>query len=92
MEIEGEMMVIQYFRVTLFSFAVVCASICCAGTPRAESFAEFVDPMIGTGGTGHAFPGPCRPFGMVQPSLDTGNGSWKYCSGYSGEDRVIRRF
>lgn len=54
--------------------------------------AEHIDPMIGTIGTGHAFPGPCRPFGMVQPSPDTGNGSWKYCSGYSGEDRVIRRF
>ena len=32
------------------------------------------------------------PFGLVQPSPDTGNGSWKYCSGYAGEDRVIRRF
>lgn len=53
---------------------------------------DCVDPMIGTVGTGHVFPGPCRPFGMVQPSPDTGNGSWKYCSGYSGEDRVIRRF
>ena len=52
----------------------------------------YVDPMIGTVGTGHAFPGPCRPFGMVQPSPDTGNGSWKYCSGYSGDDLVIRRF
>jgi len=54
--------------------------------------AAFVDPRIGTVGTGHAFPGPCRPFGLVQPSPDTGNGSWKYCSGYAGEDRIIRRF
>lgn len=56
------------------------------------AISDCVDPMIGTVGTGHAFPGPCRPFGMVQPSPDTGNGSWKYCSGYSGEDLVIRRF
>lgn len=54
--------------------------------------ADAVDPMIGTVGTGHAFPGPCRPFGLVQPSPDTGNGSWRYCSGYAGDDRVIRRF
>lgn len=54
--------------------------------------ADFVDPMIGTVGNGHAFPGPCRPFGLVQPSPDTGNGSWKYCSGYAGDDHIIRRF
>jgi len=54
--------------------------------------ADLVDPMIGTVGTGHVFPGPCRPFGMVQPSPDTGNGSWVYCSGYCGDDRAIRRF
>lgn len=67
------------FFVGLFLFA------CDGGT-------SFVDPMIGTAGSGHTFPGPCRPFGLVQPSPDTGNGSWKYCSGYSGEDHVIRRF
>lgn len=51
-----------------------------------------VDPFIGTAATGHAFPGPCRPFGMVQPSPDTGNGNWKYCSGYVHSDRKICRF
>jgi len=51
-----------------------------------------VDPMIGTKGMGHTFPGPCRPFGLVQPSPDTGNGSWDYCAGYAYDDRVIRRF
>ena len=51
-----------------------------------------VDPMIGTEATGHAFPGPCRPFGLVQPSPDTGNGNWDHCAGYVGTDRRIRRF
>ena len=59
---------------------------------RRASAVDFVNPMIGTKGAGHVFPGPCRPFGLVQPSPDTGNGSWKYCSGYAYEDRVIRRF
>lgn len=58
----------------------------------AGELAELPDPMIGTEGTGHAFPGPCRPFALVQPSPDTGNGSWTYCAGYSGRDRRIRRF
>ena len=30
-----------------------------------------VDPMIGTGGDGHTFPGAVAPFGMVQLSPDT---------------------
>ena len=60
--------------------------------PAAEEPVELVDPMIGTVGTGHVFPGPCRPFGLVQPSPDTGNVSWRYCSGYAGDDRAIRRF
>lgn len=54
--------------------------------------ASAVDPLIGTSGTGHAFPGPCRPFGLVQPSPETGNGSWKYCSGYCFDDPEIRWF
>ena len=52
--------------------------------------ASAVDPLIGTSGTGHAFPGPCRPFGLVQPSPETGNGSWKYCSGYCFDDPELR--
>lgn len=57
-----------------------------------DSPSAWVDPSIGTAATGHAFPGPCRPFGLVQPSSDTGNGSWKYCSGYAWTDTSVRRF
>ena len=63
-----------------------------AGSAGAVSRTDLVDPSIGTAATGHAFPGPCRPFGLVQPSPDTGNGSWKYCSGYAWTDTAIRRF
>ena len=41
-----------------------------------------VDPFIGTDGTGHTFPGPSRPFGMVQPGPDNADGGWDYTSGY----------
>ena len=81
-----------------FAFVVVLllsASALGAQARRGEAArdaADLVDPMIGTVGTGHVFPGPCRPFGMVQPSPDTGNGTWAHCSGYCGDDRSIRRF
>ena len=72
--------------------ALLLANIFNPSRAFSEDVTDLVDPLIGTIGTGHVFPGPCRPFGLVQPSPDTGNGSWKYCSGYCGEDREIRRF
>ena len=32
---------------------------------------SYVNPMIGTEGMGHTFPGACAPFGIVQLSPDT---------------------
>ena len=32
---------------------------------------EYVNPIIGTDGMGHTFPGACVPFGIVQLSPDT---------------------
>lgn len=55
--------------------------------------AKFVNPFIGTGGTGHTFPGAVVPFGMVQLSPDTRiDGSWEGCSGYHYSDSVIYGF
>lgn len=47
-----------------------------------EDRAGLVDPFIGTDGTGHTFPGPSRPFGMVQPGPDNAASGWDYTSGY----------
>ena len=33
--------------------------------------AAYVNPIIGTNGMGHTFPGACAPFGIVQLSPDT---------------------
>jgi len=42
-----------------------------------------VNSFIGTGGTGHTFPGATTPFGMVQLSPDTRvDSSWEGCAGY----------
>ena len=48
------------------SFLVVAAL---AATTVAQ--VQYVNPMIGTDGMGHTFPGACVPFGIVQLSPDT---------------------
>jgi predicted alpha-1,2-mannosidase len=56
-------------------------------------FSAFVDPMIGTDGHGHTFPGATAPFGMVQLSPDTRvDGSWDGCSGYHYSDSIVYGF
>ena len=58
-----------------------------------QNFHQYVNPMIGTGGHGHTYPGATVPFGMVQLSPDTRiDGSWDGCSGYHYSDNVIYGF
>jgi putative alpha-1,2-mannosidase len=61
-----------------------------APAARAADLAQYVDPTIGTFGTGWVFPGSDVPFGMVQNSPDT-LGPLVY-SGYMGNDALIRGF
>jgi predicted alpha-1,2-mannosidase len=58
-----------------------------------SKYSSYVNPLIGTGGHGHTFPGAVLPFGMVQLSPDTRvDGSWDGCSGYHYSDSVIYGF
>src|SRR6218665_642756 len=58
-----------------------------------QNFHQYVNPMIGTGGHGHTYPGATVPFGMVQLSPDTRiDGSWDGCSGYHYDDKTIYGF
>jgi predicted alpha-1,2-mannosidase len=58
-----------------------------------QNYHKHVNPMIGTGGHGHTYPGATVPFGMVQLSPDTRiDGSWDGCSGYHHDDSVIYGF
>lgn len=59
---------------------------------RPLDLARYVDPMIGTGGTGHTFPGASVPFGMVQLSPDTRLRGWESCAGYYYNDKQIYGF
>lgn len=52
----------------------------------------YVDPMIGTGGHGHTFPGATVPFGMVQLSPSNDYKNWDWCSGYHYSDTIIKGF
>src|SRR5436190_6865920 len=61
-----------------------------APAARAADVAQYVDPAIGTFGTGWVFPGSDVPFGMVQNSPDT-LGPLVY-AGYMGNDALIRGF
>jgi predicted alpha-1,2-mannosidase len=56
------------------------------------SYTSYVNPMIGTSGHGHTFPGAIVPFGMVQLSPDTYNAGWDWCSGYHYSDSSIMGF
>ena len=66
-------------------------------------YGAFVNPIIGTNGMGHTFPGACYPFGGVQVSPDTDtiphniNGvyqprAYDHCAGYQYKDPTIVGF
>ena len=55
-------------------------------------YCQYVNPFIGNADNGHTFPGATVPFGFIQASPETGNCSWRYCSGYNYEDTLIMGF
>ena len=66
-------------------------------------YTQYVNPIIGTNGMGHTFPGACYPFGGVQVSPDTDTiphningkyqpGVYDYCAGYQYRDKTIVGF
>ena len=68
-----------------------------------NSSVSFVNPLIGTDGMGHTFPGACSPFGLIQLSPDTDtipqnvDGKYQknvyaYCAGYQYKDKTIIGF
>ncbi|MFZ4725682.1 MAG: GH92 family glycosyl hydrolase [Paludibacter sp.] len=58
----------------------------------AQNNAQFVNVFIGTDGTGHTFPGPSMPFGMVQPGPDNREQGWNHTSGYQYQDTLLLGF
>ena len=75
----------------LFAAAAVLLAAC-STTPKAEDFASFVNPKIGTGGHGHVFVGANVPFGFVQVGPTSIPQTWDWCSGYHDSDSTVIGF
>lgn len=78
-------------RYKLNIYYILLAFIICSCN-KTTNHAKYVNPFIGTQGTGHTFPGATYPMGLVQLSPQTGNGSWQYCSGYQYKDSTLAGF
>ena len=92
----------------LLLLAIGMATIGCteqntSDTAPAENYLPYVNPIIGTNGMGHTFPGACAPFGIVQLSPDTDTVPhnidgvyqprvYEYCAGYQHRDSTIVGF
>lgn len=88
-------------KIILLAFIIVLPIL-----SKAEEISDkvsYVNPMIGTEGMGHTFPGACAPFGIIQLSPDTDtiphniNGVYQgkvyeYCAGYQHTDNTIVGF
>ncbi len=72
-------------------------------TLHSRSVIDYVNPIIGTNGMGHTFPGACAPFGIVQLSPETDTiphnvdgryqgKVYEYCAGYQYKDKTIVGF
>jgi predicted alpha-1,2-mannosidase len=72
--------------------AFILFSWLCILTVKAQNNAKFVNTFIGTDGTGHTYPGPSLPFGMVQPGPDNNNVGWNHTSGYQYKDTLLLGF
>src|SRR3954471_19569576 len=59
---------------------------------KKKDYSQYVNPLIGTGGHGHTYPGAVVPHGMVQLSPDTRLDGWDGCSGYHYSDNYIYGF
>jgi predicted alpha-1,2-mannosidase len=71
---------------------LVCFYLGFLGSEFHAQHLRFVNPLIGTDGTGHTFPGPSMPFGMVQPGPDNQDYGWNHTSGYQYKDTFLLGF
>lgn len=89
--------------VIVMSMASFSALSALAVTDASAGNSSWVNPIIGTNGMGHTFPGACAPFGIVQLSPDTDNvphnidgkyqpRTYEYCAGYQYSDSTIVGF
>lgn len=85
-------------------FVLLCAlSSMAQDNNVSNDYNQYVNPIIGTNGMGHTFPGACYPYGAVQLSPDTDTiphnidgvyqpRVYEYCAGYQYRDSSIVGF
>ena len=80
---------------------ILLSAVCCPLS--SQNVIDYVNPIIGTNGMGHTFPGACVPFGIVQLSPETDTiphnvdgryqgKVYEYCAGYQHRDKTIVGF
>ena len=97
-------------KIHFLLFVLGLMAIGCNEKPKATTendniadYIQYVNPIIGTNGMGHTFPGACAPFGIVQLSPDTDTVPhnidgvyqprvYEYCAGYQHKDSTIVGF
>ena len=83
-------------RMLLASILVLGAATFARAASTGDAAWHEADPMIGTGGDGHMFPGATVPFGMIQLSPDTAmpdiKHAYAWAAGYQYGDHSILGF
>lgn len=90
-------------RKAIILFSAFVTAVAVAQTAVKPKLTSLVNPMIGTSGMGHTFPGACAPFGIVQLSPETDTipqnvggkyqgQVYEYCAGYQHADNTIVGF
>ena len=78
-----------------FAASVPWSTLAAKSSPErltSKQWTTYVNPFVGTDGTGHTFPGAVMPFGMVAPSPDNADRGWDYTSGYQFKNQQILGF
>ena len=76
----------------IFTITIFLLALSLDAAAQAFDYTRYVNPLIGTGGHGHTFPGATVPHGMVQLSPDTRTDNWDGSSGYYYDDATIFGF
>ncbi len=82
----------QFLNYWPLAFLMLCCTEPTSDHKMDLGWGQWVNPLIGTAGHGHVYPGATVPFGMVQLSPDNGTEGWDWCSGYHYSDSVIVGF
>ena len=80
---------LPYLFIILLCVATACTS---SKKKSPKALYQYVNPLVGTGGHGHTYPGATQPFGMLQASPDTRLDGWDGCGGYHYSDSIIYGF